>query len=97
MHYIRTAISAVAAFTMVGFSVAGQSIPISTPRMGLTLYYGDKASITSLALNGQPVISGDDGIYTSVTVGGVRYSSLHLLSKPTLIKGNGRVELRGIK
>ena len=87
MHYIRTATAAVVLFTMVVFSAAGQSGPgraravsgpgaevISVPGMSLVLKYGDKASITSLVLNGQPVISGDDGICTSVTVGGVTYS-----------------------
>jgi hypothetical protein len=70
MHYIRTAIATVMLFTMVVFSATGQSIPITVPGMSLILHYGDKASITSLVLNGQSVISGDDGIYTSVTVGG---------------------------
>jgi len=97
MHYIRTAIATVMLFTMAAFSAAGQSIPITVPGMSLVLHYGDKASITSLVLNGQSVISGDDGIYTSVTVGGITYSSLHLLSAPVLVKGNGRVELRGIR
>ena len=97
MHYIRTAIATVMLFTMAAFSAAGQSIPITVPGMSLVLHYGDKASITSLVLNGQSVISGDDGIYTSVTVGGITYSSLHLLSAPVLVKGNGSVELRGIR
>jgi len=110
MHYIRIATSAVVFLTMFVFSRAGQSGPdkgrgdrgpgqevISTPQMSLVLRYGDKASITSLVLNGQQVISGDDGICTSVTAGGVTYSSLHLLSAPVLIKGKGKVELRGIR
>jgi hypothetical protein len=109
MHYRRTAITAVL-FTMVVFAAAGQSElgrgradrgpgaeVINVPGMSLVLHYGNKASITSLILNGQPVISGDDGICTSVTVDGVTYSSLHLLSAPELVKGNGRVELRGIR
>jgi hypothetical protein len=110
MHYIRIATTAIVFLTTVVFSAAGQSGRgeehvdrgpgqefISTPRMSLVLRYGDKASITSLVLNGQSVISGDDGICTSVTTGGVTYSSLHLLSAPVLVKSNGRVELRGIR
>jgi hypothetical protein len=97
MHYTRIAITVVVFLTMLVFSAAGQSTLISTSRMNLVLRYGDEASITSLTLNGEQVISGDDGICTSVTTGGVTYSSLHLLSAPVLVKGNGRVELRGIR
>src|SRR5580692_5904550 len=97
MHYTRIAITVVVFLTMLVFSAAGQSTLISTSRMNLVLRYGDEASITSLTLNGEQVISGDDGICTSVTTGGVTYSSLHLLSAPVLVKGNGKVELRGIR
>ena len=96
MHYIRTTI-AVMLFATVGFSAAGQSTLISVPGMSLQLHYGNKASITSLILNGQPVINRDDGICTSVTVGKATYSSLQLKSTPELVKGNGKVELRGIR
>ncbi|MCC8426522.1 hypothetical protein [Mucilaginibacter sp. UR6-11] len=54
--------------------------------MSLTLNYGEGAGITSLVVNGQKVVSSAGGIFTSVTVGGITYSSLHLTKKPAFSK-----------
>jgi hypothetical protein len=63
-----------------------KTIIISNSRISMTIDADDKASITSLIVNGQKVISGNDGVFTSITTGGVTYSSLHLTSTPVLIK-----------
>jgi len=69
---------------------------ISNPRITMQLDYGDKASITSLVVNGQKVISSADGIFTSVKIGGVTYSSLHLKGTPLLVKAGNIIKLTGI-
>src|ERR1700712_2205975 len=67
-------------------TIKQKTVIISNPKITMMLDYGDKASITSLIINGQKVISGVEGIYTSVNVGGTTYSSLHLTGTPLLVK-----------
>jgi hypothetical protein len=69
---------------------------ISNPKITMQLDYGDKASITSLIINGQEVISSADGIFTSVKIGGITYSSLHLKGAPVLVKTGNIIKLTGI-
>ncbi len=73
-----------------------KTITISNPTITLVLEYGNKASISSLVVNGQKVISSADGIFTSVTTGGASYSSLHLQSAPVLAKTKNTVTISGI-
>lgn len=84
-------------FSAIGVANAKQkTVTISTPKITMVLNYNNTASITSLVINGQKVISGADGIYTSLKAGGVTYSSLHLNTQPVLVKTNNRIEIRGI-
>ncbi|HTI59859.1 trehalase family glycosidase [Mucilaginibacter sp.] len=69
---------------------------ISSPKITMTLDYGNMASITSLVVNGQKVISSAYGIYTSVRINGVVYSSLRLKTVPALIKTGNTIKLTGI-
>lgn len=73
-----------------------KEITISSPKITMVLNYGDHASITSLVVNGQKVISSADGIFTSVNIGGVTYSSLHLSGTPALVKQGNIFKLTGI-
>jgi hypothetical protein len=59
-------------------------IRISSPMITLTIDCDHKASITSLVINGQEVISSKDGIYTSVKAAGSLYSSMHLKQNPVV-------------
>lgn len=77
---------------------AAKQIVISNPKLSLTLDYGKEGTrITSLIVNGQKVISGTDGIYTAVKVGGVTYSSLGLKQSPVLSKTGNTIKVSGIK
>ncbi|MDP9081065.1 MAG: hypothetical protein M3O71_26915 [Bacteroidota bacterium] len=75
---------------------AAKEIVIKNPKITMTLDYGNKASITSLIINGQKVISSVDGIYTSVNIGGTIYSSLHLTGTPTLVNQGNTIMISGI-
>jgi hypothetical protein len=77
------------------FSEAKEII-IGNHKVTMTLNYGNKASITSLIVNGQTVISSTDGIFTSVSVGGINYSSLHLNGTPVIIKTGNIINVKGI-
>jgi len=74
-----------------------QSVTINSHKLSLTLDYGKGARISSLIVNGQKVISNDDGIFTSVKVGAETYSSLQLKSRLLLVKGKNSVRINGIK
>jgi hypothetical protein len=85
-------------FTIIfwpALSIAKETV-ISNPKINMTLNYGQKASITSLIINGQKVISGADGVFTSVKIGGNTYSSLHLKQTPVLIKTGNMIKISGI-
>jgi hypothetical protein len=73
-----------------------KTVVISSHKLDLVLEYGNKASITSLTVNGQKVISTSDGIFTAVRVGGTVYSSLHLRSVPVLTKSQHDIRISGI-
>ncbi|HTN36524.1 MAG TPA: hypothetical protein VL053_05585, partial [Arachidicoccus sp.] len=66
---------------------ASQPLTIEGGQLQLKLNYADgKCAITALTVNGQPVITRIDGIYTSIQMGGKKYSSLSSRTKPTLKK-----------
>jgi len=75
---------------------ADKIVHISNPTISLILDYNKKASITSMIVNGQKVISSADGIFTSVNVGGVVYSSLHLKGTPVLSRSGNTFNIDGI-
>jgi hypothetical protein len=81
---------------MVG-RLTAQTFEITTPKMGMTLDYGGKASIVSMMVNGKRVIGSEDGMYTSVSIGGSVYSSLHVLGRPVLERLADGVVLKGIR
>jgi hypothetical protein len=72
-------------------------ITIGNRAITLILDHTNKASISSLVINGQKAISMEDGIFTSVKAGGIVYSSLHLRSEPVLRKEKNTVILDGIR
>src|SRR3569833_599323 len=74
-----------------------QSVTINSHKLSMTLDYAKRASISSLVVNGQKVISNEDGIFTSVKVGAKTFSSLHLKSSPVLVQGKNTVRVNGIK
>ncbi len=73
-----------------------QQVTISNPGISMVLNYGDGVTISSMTINGRKVISGADGIYTSVNIGGTIYSSLHLTGKPLLVKNGNNISLNNI-
>ena len=73
-----------------------KEVTIANSKLNMTLDFGKKASIVSFTINGQKVISGGDGIFTSITAGGITYSSLHLTATPIMVKIGNVVKLNNI-
>jgi len=82
----------------ISSDIKGQKVvTIHTPKIAMVIDYAGKASITSLVVNGQKVIDNTDGVFTSLKINGVNYSSLHLISVPVLTQTKGEWKLSGIK
>jgi hypothetical protein len=101
MHFkiTRLALICLSAFILpvaVMAQSAQKAVTISTPNITMVLNYDHQASITSLTVGGQKVISGADGVFTSVKTDGAMYSSLHLKVSPILIKTKNTVKLNAI-
>jgi len=93
---IRTALIYCLLILLPAISLA-QEITISNPKISMTLNYSKQACITSLVVNGQKVISGTDGIFSSVDAGGKTYSSLHLKRNPVLVRNGSIIKLNDIE
>ncbi len=82
--------------TAKGSTPNSKTIAFNTPKINMVLNYGDGVSITTMTINGQKVVSNIDGIYTSVKVEGVTYSSLHLKARPVMVKTVTGIMLKNI-
>ena len=74
-----------------------KAVTIHTPEIVMVIDYASKASITSLIVNGQKVMQNADGVFTSLKINGVTYSSLHLMSAPALTQTKGEWKISRIK
>jgi len=81
----------------IPLATAAQTVQVSNAKLNMLLNYANRASIVSLSLNGQKLISNPDGIYTSVKIGGITYSSLQLKTTPVLSKSGNTIKLSGIQ
>lgn len=78
-------------------NVHDKTIVFGNDKMTVTLDYHDKVAISSLSLNGQPVIQSDAGIYSMIRTKTKTYSTLHLLSDPQVNVSNNTIRITGIK
>ncbi|MCB0283848.1 MAG: hypothetical protein KDF60_14780 [Calditrichaeota bacterium] len=74
-----------------------KKVTLENAKLKITLDYMDKCSISELIVNDQPVISGSDGIFSRIKTDDADYSTLKLLTKPTIVIGNNTVEINGIQ
>lgn len=82
--------------TRTGIAPATAEANIHTSKIDMVIDYGNKASIISLSVNGQQVISSANGIFTSLKIKGVTYSSLHLKTVPVVTKIQNSLKIAGI-
>jgi hypothetical protein len=72
-------------------------ITIGDSKTIITINYAHKAVVTSLTVNGQKVISGPDGMFTSVKIAGVTYTSLQVKGNPVIRKNNEKLTISNIR
>jgi hypothetical protein len=74
-----------------------KTIVFGNGKMAFTLDYDQKLNISSLAINGDEVISGNGGIYSKIRTKDATYSTLHLLTNPVVKVTNNTVSISEIK
>ena len=90
-----------------GVAVFGQPVKISNDskekvvvfgndKINLTLDYNKKANVSLVTINGQPVISGHAGIFSTIRTKETTYSTLHLLSDPVIKISNNSVRISNL-
>lgn len=81
---------------LIKHDVKEKKIVFGNKQLQLTLDYDQKAAITEMLLNGQPVMKDQEGIYTYISTKTAHYSSTQLLSNPVLRISTNRIILSGI-
>lgn len=61
-----------------------KTVVLQNKKLKLLLNYDKTANISDLVVNGEQVIHGSEGIYSLIKTKTATYSSLHLLSKPSI-------------
>ena len=74
-----------------------REIVFGNGKIMITLDYKGKCNISSLAVNGQSVISGTEGIFSSIKTSTGTYSTLNLTSVPSIKTGTNTVTVSNIK
>lgn len=106
LKYTRSGL-AICLFLLCGFNViaqeafkanaTGKTIEFGNEKLKFSLDYSQKAVITSLFVNGQSVIDGNNGIYSQIRTAGANYSSVLLRRQPTLTKTQTSIVLSNIE
>jgi hypothetical protein len=74
-----------------------KTVTISNPKIKMVLNVDGKAVITSLTINGQTAIGNASGAFTSVSINGTTYSSLHTNGSSKLVKTGNVYSVSGIR
>jgi hypothetical protein len=78
-------------------SPADKSVIFGNGRIMITLDYSGKCNISALDINGQSVVSGNEGIYSLVRTAAGTFSTLNLVSVPVVKTGKDYVRVSNIK
>ena len=83
--------------TNINNDMQGKRITFGNDKIKMIFDYNGKASISSVILNGQEIIDGDAGIYSSIRTKDAGHSTLKLLSQPSINVINNTIAVSGIK
>jgi hypothetical protein len=72
-------------------------VTFGNEKIQLTLDYNGKANISSMVVNGQEVIHGDTGIYSSIKIKQASHSTLRLATDPVLNFSGNTITLSNIE
>ncbi len=73
-----------------------KTVVFGNSNISLTLDYNGKCSISELIVNGQPVVTGQNCIYSEIVTSTGSYSTLKLMSEPAINIGKNSVNISNI-
>lgn len=73
-----------------------KKVVFGNEKINITLDYNKTANVSQLVINGQQVIQGDAGIFTTIRTKATTYSTLHLTADPIVTVSNNIVNMSGI-
>ncbi|QEC66378.1 hypothetical protein FRZ67_03325 [Panacibacter ginsenosidivorans] len=96
-YFISLSATCVAQNVAINNDMQEKRIMFGNDKIKMILDYNGKANISSLTLHGQSIIEGDAGIYSSIRTKIATYSTLKLLSQPSVKITNNTIAVSGIK
>jgi hypothetical protein len=73
-----------------------KKIVFGNEKMSVTLDHDKKVNVSSLLINGQQVIEGDAGIYSAIKTSNASYSTLQLISQPSISTTSNTIKISDI-
>lgn len=95
--FITIPISAFAQSINITNDALNKKLHFSNEKMKAVLDYNQQANISSLTINGQQVLNGSAGIYSTIKTKDADYSTLHLLKNPTVKFKQNTITITNIK
>ena len=71
-------------------------VTFGNSKLQILLDYNNKASVSSMIVNGQEVIDAEDGIYSEIRTPKATYSTRRIFSKPKLVLAGNTIKLSGV-
>ncbi len=95
--FLFTGIICKGADIFINNSAPDKLMTFGNSKIMITLDYNGKCNVSELTVNGQKVISGNEGIFSEIKTAEDTYSSLKLLSVPEIKIGENSVDISNIK
>src|SRR6476646_3985323 len=96
-NFMVLSVICVAQSVTINNDIQNKRIVFGNDKISMIIDYSRKANISSVTLNGQKIIEGDAGIYTTIRTKNVTYSTLELLSEPSAKVTNHTITISGIR
>src|SRR6478752_596008 len=96
-YFIGLSITCIAQTANIYNDIQEKRITFSNNKIKMILDYNGKVNISQVILNGQEIIAGDAGIYSSIKTKNANYSTLQLLSQPSAKVIDNTIVVSGIK
>ena len=96
-NFMVLSVICVAQNVTINNDIQNKRIVFGNDKISMILDYNRKANISSVTLNGQKIIEGDTGIYTTIRTKNATYSSLELLSGPSVKVTNHTITISAIR
>ncbi len=97
IYFIVLSFTCVVKAANIDNNIGQKKIVFGNDKIRMTLDYDRKADISSVTLNGQKIIDGSAGIYSTIRTQNAVYSTLQLLCNPSVKVINNTITVSAIK